>query len=324
MTPWPDRSGGGAGGSSGPGRPASNTGHSADEERGVNSDDVRLASDAQLVVAIGRFRQDALAEVVPAPRGRGVRARAPDRRRSHAGRGGRAGGVPPALEPARPLRPRRGGRCVRTCSRRRTAAASTSSGRRRRAGRREEREAMMDPARPTTSSARCGTSPRPSTCARRSRSSADGRAGRDRAGVLRRPHLPGGRHAARRAGGHGEEPDPVGTEPAARRAGRHRDRGMARELSGQELDDLLGAYALDAVDGDEREQVEAYLDREPAARTPGRRVPRSGGAAHASRARRRRSSCGSASRSRSTSTGHHAARRSSPSRRAAHGPAAGS
>ncbi len=42
---------------------------------------------------------------------------------------------------------------------------------------------------------------------------------------------------------------------------------MARELSSQELDDLLGAYALDAVDGEEREQVEAYLDREPAART---------------------------------------------------------
>ena len=42
---------------------------------------------------------------------------------------------------------------------------------------------------------------------------------------------------------------------------------MARELSGQELEDLLGAYALDAVDGEEREQVDAYLDREPAART---------------------------------------------------------
>lgn len=41
---------------------------------------------------------------------------------------------------------------------------------------------------------------------------------------------------------------------------------MARELSHQELDELLGAFALDAVDGDEREQVEAYLQRNPRAR----------------------------------------------------------
>jgi anti-sigma-K factor RskA len=42
---------------------------------------------------------------------------------------------------------------------------------------------------------------------------------------------------------------------------------VARELSTRELDELLGAYALDAVDEDEREQVEAYLDRTPAARS---------------------------------------------------------
>jgi hypothetical protein len=41
---------------------------------------------------------------------------------------------------------------------------------------------------------------------------------------------------------------------------------MARELSNQELDELLGAFALDAVDGDEREQVEEYLRRSPRAR----------------------------------------------------------
>ena len=41
---------------------------------------------------------------------------------------------------------------------------------------------------------------------------------------------------------------------------------MARELSHEELDDLLGAFALDAVDGDEREQVEQYLRRSPRAR----------------------------------------------------------
>lgn len=41
---------------------------------------------------------------------------------------------------------------------------------------------------------------------------------------------------------------------------------MARELTPVELGDLLGAYALDALDDDERTQVEDYLDREPAAR----------------------------------------------------------
>jgi hypothetical protein len=41
---------------------------------------------------------------------------------------------------------------------------------------------------------------------------------------------------------------------------------MARELSSGELDDLLGAFALDAVEGDEREQVEKYLRRSPRAR----------------------------------------------------------
>jgi anti-sigma-K factor RskA len=41
---------------------------------------------------------------------------------------------------------------------------------------------------------------------------------------------------------------------------------MTRELSRAELDELLGAFALDALDGDEREQVEQYLGRSPAAR----------------------------------------------------------
>jgi anti-sigma-K factor RskA len=42
---------------------------------------------------------------------------------------------------------------------------------------------------------------------------------------------------------------------------------MARELSPRELDELLGAYALDAVDDDERDQVDEYLRRSPEART---------------------------------------------------------
>ncbi len=42
---------------------------------------------------------------------------------------------------------------------------------------------------------------------------------------------------------------------------------MARELTRRELDELLGAYALDAVDDEEREQVEQYLERTPEARS---------------------------------------------------------
>lgn len=40
---------------------------------------------------------------------------------------------------------------------------------------------------------------------------------------------------------------------------------MARELTPSELEELFGVYALDAVEGDERIQVEAFLDRTPAA-----------------------------------------------------------
>ena len=41
---------------------------------------------------------------------------------------------------------------------------------------------------------------------------------------------------------------------------------MGRELTPAELEELLGAYALDAMDGDERAQLEEWLARSPAAR----------------------------------------------------------
>jgi anti-sigma factor RsiW len=41
---------------------------------------------------------------------------------------------------------------------------------------------------------------------------------------------------------------------------------VARELTPAELDELLGAYALDAVDDDEREQLDTYLERSDDAR----------------------------------------------------------
>jgi hypothetical protein len=41
---------------------------------------------------------------------------------------------------------------------------------------------------------------------------------------------------------------------------------VARELTPADLDALLGAYALDAVDAEERDQIEVWLTREPGAR----------------------------------------------------------
>ena len=41
---------------------------------------------------------------------------------------------------------------------------------------------------------------------------------------------------------------------------------MDRELTRAELDELLPLYALDALDGEEREQVVRYVERDEAAR----------------------------------------------------------
>lgn len=41
---------------------------------------------------------------------------------------------------------------------------------------------------------------------------------------------------------------------------------MSRRLTPAEMDELLGAFALDAVDADEREQIEEYLEQNPRAR----------------------------------------------------------
>src|SRR5690606_4393398 len=76
--------------------------------------------------------------------------------------------------------------------------------------------------------------------------------------VLRRAHVPGGRRPARGAGGHGEEPDPLRVEEDARRARRHRDRWWSMNEH-DEIAELLGAYALDAVEPEEAAAVEAHL-----------------------------------------------------------------
>src|SRR5215213_2777673 len=84
----------------------------------------------------------------------------------------------------------------------------------------------------------------------------------------------GGRRAPRRARGHHQEPDPQRPAAAASRAGRRRHqhrpggrRGVMSEPRDESLDELLGAYALDAVDEAERRRIEAYLAANPTARS---------------------------------------------------------
>src|SRR5439155_19353504 len=86
------------------------------------------------------------------------------------------------------------------------------------------------------------------------------RTGRRRARLLRRPNLPRGGHPARRAGGHRQEPHPFGPPPLADGPRRRRDRcAMSASFTHHDIQELLGAYALDAVDDDERGVIEAHL-----------------------------------------------------------------
>ena len=101
--------------------------------------------------------------------------------------------------------------------------------------------------------------------AQRPRTASRGRAGGDRGGLLRRLHVPRGGGPARRAGGYGEEQDPQ--RPASTAPGtRGRWRGGRDMTPDDHLDELLGAYALDAVDDLDRRRVEAYLAEHPEAR----------------------------------------------------------
>src|SRR5207248_3234608 len=74
-------------------------------------------------------------------------------------------------------------------------------------------------------------------------------------------HVSAGGRAPGATGGHGEEQDPIRLAPDARQPGRRRNRVsvVAGELSHREIEELLGAYALDAVDPDEREAIELHL-----------------------------------------------------------------
>src|SRR5262249_13716201 len=93
------------------------------------------------------------------------------------------------------------------------------------------------------------------------------RAARHRARVLRWSLVPGGRDASRAARGNSQESDPGGVAPSARLARRIGNHIIVdRELTRAELDELLPLYALDALDGEERAQVERYVERDDAAR----------------------------------------------------------
>src|ERR687897_650893 len=93
------------------------------------------------------------------------------------------------------------------------------------------------------------------------------RAGCDRSGVFGRAHLPTGRSRSRGAGGNHQGTYPYRAGAHAGSATRRGNRGpMAGELSRHDLDSLLGAHALDAVDPGEREQIDRYLAENPSAR----------------------------------------------------------
>ena len=127
---------------------------------------------------------------LPPSRRRGVRAGQAAAGRRRAGRGDRAGGLPPHLEPAREVRPGAGHACARTCSPSATAGRSTCCGRRRPVACARSATLAARPRRATTSSTRWSTSRWPSGSRTPSHQLPDGRAGGDRPGLLRGAHLP--------------------------------------------------------------------------------------------------------------------------------------
>ena len=86
------------------------------------------------------------------------------------------------------------------------------------------------------------------------------RAPGDRAGLLRRSHLSRGRSRFGDAGRYREKSDPHRAPSHAGRAFRLGYRGDVERMRGHdEVEELLGAYALDAVDADERDEIERHL-----------------------------------------------------------------
>ena len=153
------------------------------------------------------------------------------------------------------------GRCARSCSRRCTAVGRPAARRDRAPGARSTRRVPDartiddDLEREVLDLAEAEAVRRRADDALRRRTR------RDRARVLRWAHLPRGRGAAGAARRHREEPDPIRAAAPARGAHRRGSAPVTTPSNRPELDALLGAYVLDALEADERAEVEQYLER---------------------------------------------------------------
>ena len=199
-----------------------------------------------------------------------LRARPPGPERPHPRRGGRPGGVRAAVAPS-PSGSTATRGSLRSFLLAQVHGRSVDLLRAEVARRgREERDACARTDRTTTtSSARCSTSPRPRRCGPRSRSLSE--AERD---AIELAYFGG--HTYREVAVLLEQPE--GTVKSRIRSGllrlrasfdRRGDPRMSSQPSDDEMHELLGAYALDALDDDERARVDAYLG------LAGARVPRS-------------------------------------------------
>src|SRR5690606_28870763 len=83
---------------------------------------------------------------------------------------------------------------------------------------------------------------------------------RGRAELLRGPLASRDRRPPRRPARHREDAHPAGAARAAQGAARA-PRGEARRVTADEREDLLFLYAAGALEGDERDEVEAWLAR---------------------------------------------------------------
>src|SRR5262245_57750080 len=214
----------------------------------------------------GRRRPPGCARrAVPALRRRGVGRGPPRVQRPGAGRGREPDRVRRPVAAARPLRPGPG----------QAAAVARSPGPRPRRGRRAVRggtgpaPGAGGPAGPDLPARRRGRGPRGRPARRRApggRAARPGRAQRHRARLLRRQHLPGDRRAARRPGGHGQDPHPPGPGGPAPGAGGGGGEPVNPCAHHHPIAELA-AYALDALDDPgERRAIEGHLAHCPLCR----------------------------------------------------------
>src|SRR5581483_8331611 len=183
----------------------------------------------------------------------GLRPRATDPARRRARRGCRAGGVPDAVAHRRPVRPRaREGEHLdphaRAPARRRPRPPRGAQAHRRARARRDGPGPGRAPGRRgrVAASAARTRAGGPAPAARPA-------AGGDRARLLRWLHAVGAGRPARPAARHDQEPDvPRAVAPA---------RPARRSWTGDVMDvhELTAAYALDALDDDDRARFEAHL-----------------------------------------------------------------